>query len=67
VLWNTPIHGRRDRPPRRSGREISDEHLARLSPLQHEHILMLGTFPFTLPHELADGQRRPLRIGDGSA
>ena len=37
------------------------------SPLQHEHILMLGTFPFTLPHELADGQRRRLRIGDGSA
>jgi len=26
---------------------------------------MLGTFPFTLPHELADGQRRRLRIGDG--
>ena len=28
---------------------------------------MLGTFPFTLPHELADGQRRRLRIADGSA
>ena len=51
----------------RVAREISNEHLARLSPLQHEHILMLGTFPFTLPHELADGQRRRLRIGDGSA
>jgi hypothetical protein len=22
---------------------------------------MLGNFPFTLPHELADGQRRQLR------
>ena len=33
----------------------------RLSPLQHEHIKMLGHFPFTLPHELADGQRRRLR------
>jgi len=52
---------------RRSGREISDEHLARLSPLQHEHILMLGTFPFTLPHELAGGQRRRLHIGDRPA
>ena len=28
---------------------------------------MLGTFPFTLPHELADGQRRWLRSSDGSA
>jgi hypothetical protein len=41
--------------------EITDEDLARLSPLQHEHIKMLGHFPFTLPHELAAGQRRQLR------
>jgi Tn3 transposase DDE domain len=52
---------------RRDGREISDEHLARLSPLQYEHVLMLGTFPFTLPHELAADRRRALRIGDGAA
>ncbi len=67
VLWNTQYMDDAIGHLRRSGREISDEHLARLSPLQHEHILMLGTFPFTLPHELADGQRRRLRIGDGSA
>jgi hypothetical protein len=52
---------------RHSGREISDEHLAPLSPLQHEHVLVLGTFPFTLPHELAAGQRRQSRIGGGPA
>lgn len=51
---------------RRNGREINDEHLARPSPLQHEHVLMLGTFPFTLPRELAAGQRRQLRIGERS-
>jgi Tn3 transposase DDE domain len=49
---------------RSSGREINDDHLARLSPLQHEHVLMLGTFPFTLPRDLAAGQRRALRSQD---
>ena len=67
VLWNTQYMDDAIGHLRRSGREISDEHLARLSPLQHEHVLMLGTFPFTLPHELADGQRRRLRIDDRSA
>jgi hypothetical protein len=52
---------------RASGREVLDEHLARLSPLQHEHVLMLGTFPFTLPAELAAGRRRELRTGDRPA
>jgi hypothetical protein len=52
---------------RHGAREISDEHLARLSPLQHQHALMLGTFPFTLPHELAAGRRRQLRGDDGPA
>ena len=67
VLWNTQYMDDAVGHLRRGGREISHEHLARLSPLQHEHILMLGTFPFTLPHELADGQRRRLRIDDRSA
>jgi TnpA family transposase len=67
VLWNTQYMDDAVGHLRRGGREISDEHLARLSPLQHEHILMLGTFPFTLPHELADGQRRRLRTDDRSA
>ena len=44
VLWNTQYMDDAIDHLRRSGREISDEHLARLSPLQHEHILMLGTF-----------------------
>ena len=62
VLWNTQYMDDAVNHLRHIGREINDEHLARLSPLQYEHILMLGTFPFTLPHELASGQRRALRI-----
>ena len=67
VLWNTQYMDDAVGHLRSNGREISDEHLARLSPLQYEHVLMLGTFPFTLPHELAAGHRRALRIGDGAA
>jgi hypothetical protein len=53
------------RPDELASRIPPDEHLKRLAPLQHEHIKMLGNFPFTLPHELAAGQRRQLRgLGD---
>jgi TnpA family transposase len=61
VLWNTQYMDDAVNHVRASGREINDEHLARLSPLQLDHVLMLGTFPFTLPHELAGGRRRALR------
>ncbi len=66
VLWNTQYMDDAVNHLRRGAREINDEHLARLSPLQHEHVLILGTLPFTLPHELAAGQRRQLRDRDGS-
>ena len=46
---------------RATGHQITDEDLRRLSPLQHEHIKMLGHFRFTLPDDLAAGQRRQLR------
>jgi hypothetical protein len=46
---------------RATGHDIADEDVERLSPLQHVHIKMLGNFPFTLPHQLAAGQRRQLR------
>jgi hypothetical protein len=44
--------------------EINDDDLARLSPLQHEHIKMLGIFHSALPDELAAGQRHALRTND---
>ena len=66
-MGSAPIaEARRRTAETRWATEISDEHLARLSPLQYD-VLMLGTFPFTLPHELAAGRRRQLRGGDGSA
>jgi hypothetical protein len=43
------------------GHQIPEDDRRRLSPLAHEHIKLLGDFPFTLPHQLGDGQRRPLR------
>ena len=61
VLWNVQYLDDAIAYLRATGHEISDEDLQRLSPLQYEHIKMLGNFPFTLPAELAAGQRRQLR------
>ncbi len=61
VLWNAQYLDDAIAQLRATGHQITDEDLWRLSPLQHEHIKMLGHFPFTLPHELADGYRRQLR------
>jgi len=49
VLWNAQYIDDAIIHLRATGHEITDENLKRLSPLQHEHIKMLGNFPFTLP------------------
>jgi hypothetical protein len=61
VLWNAQYLDDAIVHLRAIGHAITDGDLQRVSPLQHEHIKMLGNFPFTLPHELAAGQRRQLR------
>jgi hypothetical protein len=61
VLWNAQYLDDAIVHLRATGHDIPDEDLQRVSPLQHEHIRMLGNFPFTLPHDLAAGQRRQLR------
>ena len=61
VLWNAQYLDDAIEQLRATGHQITNEDLRRLSPLQHEHIKMLGHFPFTLPHDLAAGQRRQLR------
>ena len=61
VLWNAQYLNDAIAQLRAAGHQITDDDLQRLSPLQHEHIKMLGHFPFTLPHDLAAGARRPLR------
>jgi hypothetical protein len=38
-----------------------DEDVARLSPLLHEHINMLGRYSFSVPEAVTNGELRPLR------
>ncbi len=46
---------------RADGFEVRDEDMARLSPLLHEHINMLGRYSFSVPDSVAKGELRPLR------
>jgi hypothetical protein len=43
------------------GYEVRAEDVARLSPLGHGHVNMLGRYAFTLPDTVARGELRPLR------
>jgi TnpA family transposase len=61
VLWNTIYMDAALRQLRAEGYEVRDEDVARLSPLGHEHINMLGRYAFTLPEPIARGELRPLR------
>ena len=47
VLWNTLLLHLRS-----TGEEPEDEHIARLSPLMHGHISMLGHYTLTLPEDI---------------
>jgi hypothetical protein len=46
---------------RAEGNSVRDEDVARLSPLIHEHINMLGRYSFVLPEPVVRGELRPLR------
>jgi len=46
---------------RKEGFEVREEDVARLSPLGHEHINMLGRYAFSLPDKIVRGELRPLR------
>jgi hypothetical protein len=41
-----------------NGEEIGVEDIARLSPLMHGHINMLGHYTFTLPEDILKGAER---------
>jgi hypothetical protein len=51
---------------RRTGVEVKPEDMARLSPLGHEHINVLGRYSFALADGIAQGEWRPLRHSDDS-
>jgi TnpA family transposase len=61
VLWNTIYIDAALKQLRKEGLAVRDEDVARLSPLGHEHINMLGRYTFTLPDVVARGKLRPLR------
>jgi len=61
ILWNTIYMDAALDQLRGEGFDVRDEDVARLSPLIHEHINMLGRYAFTLPEPVARGELRPLR------
>ena len=61
VLWNTIYMDAALDRLRAEGHEPRSEDVARLSPLGHTHVNMLGRYAFTLPDTVARGELRPLR------
>ncbi len=62
ILWNTIYMDAALDQLRSEGMDVRDEDVARLSPLGHEHINMLGRYAFILPEVVARGELRPLRL-----
>lgn len=60
VLWNTIYMTAALDRLRAHGYPIRDEDVARLSPLIHDHINMLGRYSFAIPEEVLHGLLRPL-------
>ncbi len=61
ILWNTIYMDAALDQLRAEGFDVRDEDIARLSPLAHEHVNVLGRYAFTLPESVARGELRPLR------
>lgn len=62
VLWNTLYMQEALSWMRSNGEETEDEDIARLSPLMHGHINMLGHYTFTLPEDIMKGEMRTLNF-----
>ncbi len=60
VLWNTRYQDAALNQLRRSGFDVRDDDVQRLSPLGHDHINLLGRYQFSTA-DLGSGQLRPLR------
>ena len=61
VLWNTVYMDAALNQLRQDGYPVRDDDVARLSPLLHEHINILGRYSFSVPEAVAKGELRPLR------
>jgi TnpA family transposase len=67
VLWNTYYMDAGLNYVRSLGEEVNQLDVARLSPLGHDHINMLGRYHFHLPELLKNGGMRPLRSFDSKS
>lgn len=61
ALWNTVYMEAALNQLRRDGYPVNDNDVARLSPLLHERINMLGRYSFSVPEAVANGELRPFR------
>ncbi|MDG2669962.1 Tn3 family transposase [Vibrio parahaemolyticus] len=61
VLWNTIYMQAALEHVERQGETLKDEDIARLSPLSHKHVNMLGHYSFTLTEQVLNGELRPLK------
>jgi TnpA family transposase len=62
IVWNTFYLERALDALRAAGHTVRDEDVARLSPLVHEHVNVLGRYSFSLPEDLQRGEWRSLRV-----
>ncbi len=60
VVWNTRYTESALQVLRNRGHVLDDDDIARLSPLGHEHINIVGRYSFILPEEIRDGRLRTL-------
>lgn len=67
VLWNTIYTGAALQHLQQGGETCRPADVARLSPLTHEHINVLGRYQFELSETLKGGKLRPLRDPDEAA
>jgi TnpA family transposase len=61
VLWNTIYTQAALDHLRQQGEDVKEEDEARISPLSHKHVNMLGHYSFTLAEQVLNGQLRPLK------
>ncbi|VVP31306.1 Tn3 family transposase [Pseudomonas fluorescens] len=61
VLWNTIYMQAALGHLKQQGEETVENDEARLSPLSHKHVNMLGHYSFTLAEQVSRGQLRPLK------
>jgi len=61
VLWNTLYLDKAITQLRAAGYPVRDEDVARISPLGHAHLNVLGRYTFDLDQTIQPGALRPLR------